>query len=146
MFIGELQKQFIESLKKDLTRLTNRSWDEYSAKILEQSNGIERAWLRYQVKKLSIERLKVIGATMELDLDAGEEMLGIPDYKRTAARNNPPMPQQLQTLSQTLSQAQVQQAYQQSQLQALSQAQAQSMLGGGLGNPNPLSSILGRNP
>lgn len=141
MFIGELPKQFIESLRKDLARLTNRSWDEYSSEILKQCNSIERAWLRYQVKKLQIERLKLIGATMELDLDAGEEMLGIPDYKRTAARNAQVTTQPTPSLS-TITQA----AYQQSQLQAMSQAQAQNILGGQLGNLNVVNSIIGGKP
>jgi hypothetical protein len=98
LFIGELPKQFIESIRKDLTRITDSSWGEYQAEVLRECSWIEQIWVRHQVKKLNVERLKVIGATLELDKEAGEDMLGMPSYARssvkmsTGTRVPPPSP------------------------------------------------------
>ena len=82
--VGELQREFINGLEKDLNRLQNRLWDEYSIEILKVSNWYERYWLRNQVKRLKLEHLKVLGATLQLDEESAREMMGYPSHKSKA--------------------------------------------------------------
>jgi hypothetical protein len=134
LFIGELPKQFIESIRKDLTRITDSSWGEYQAEVLRECSWIEQIWVRHQVKKLNVERLKVIGATLELDKEAGEDMLGMPSYARSSVKMStgtrvpppPPIPISMTTPGGYYN---AQQAAQYGLLQSQA-AQANSLLGG----------------